>query len=163
MFTDGVLYVNVMTHQVEQYRGDYHDAVEQIAKQVEKDKALNAREERRILDAKEKINFFAQKGGKMRKLASKMRDEVEEAEENKVVVRKEDKTIKAFHIDFEVLLDALLTIKNIGLMDEEHNLIHKPFSLAIKKAKDICSKAPMGLGRRPCSKDYFTLRTMMQS
>ena len=155
MFTDGVLYVNVMTHQVEQYRGDYHDAVEQIAKQVEKDKALNAREERRILDAKEKINFFAQKGGKMRKLASKMRDEVEEAEENKVVVRKEDKTIKAFHIDFEVLLDALLTIKNIGLMDEEHNLIHKPFSLAIKKGERYMLEGPNGIGKTTLLKRLF--------
>ena len=37
----------------------------------------------------------------MRKLASKMRDEVEEAEENKVSVRREDKTIKDFEIEFD--------------------------------------------------------------
>ncbi|MEI7919006.1 MAG: hypothetical protein WCH65_02050 [bacterium] len=37
----------------------------------------------------------------MRKLASKMRDEVEEAEENKVDVRKDDKTIMGFTIPFE--------------------------------------------------------------
>ena len=37
----------------------------------------------------------------MRKLASKMRDEVEEAEENKVEVRKDDKTINKFSIPFD--------------------------------------------------------------
>jgi hypothetical protein len=37
----------------------------------------------------------------MRKLASKMRDEVEEAEENKVSVRREDKTIKEFDFEFD--------------------------------------------------------------
>jgi hypothetical protein len=37
----------------------------------------------------------------MRKLASKMRDEVEESEENKVEVRKDDKTIGSFTIPFE--------------------------------------------------------------
>jgi ATPase subunit of ABC transporter with duplicated ATPase domains len=61
MFTDGVLYLNVQTHKVEQYRGDYHDVVEQIANQVEKEKTQNARLEKKILDAKEKINFFANK------------------------------------------------------------------------------------------------------
>ena len=61
MFTEGVLYLNIMTHQVEQYRGDYTDALEQIAAQIEKDQMLNAREEKRIADAKEKINFFSNK------------------------------------------------------------------------------------------------------
>jgi hypothetical protein len=37
----------------------------------------------------------------MRKIANKMRDEVEEAEDNKVDVRKDDRTIKAFEIPFK--------------------------------------------------------------
>jgi hypothetical protein len=37
----------------------------------------------------------------MRKLASKMRDEVEDAEENKVEVRKDDRTIANFSIPFD--------------------------------------------------------------
>jgi len=61
IFTEGVLYLNIMTHKVEQYRGDYSDALVQIAAQIEKDQMLNAREEKRILDAKEKINFFSNK------------------------------------------------------------------------------------------------------
>jgi hypothetical protein len=37
----------------------------------------------------------------MRKIANKMRDEVEEAEDNKVDVRKDDRTIKLFEIPFD--------------------------------------------------------------
>lgn len=62
MFTDGVLYLNVQSHKVEQYRGDYYDVVEQIAAQIEKEKMLNARMEKQINDAKDKVNFFANKG-----------------------------------------------------------------------------------------------------
>jgi hypothetical protein len=40
----------------------------------------------------------------MRKLASKLRDEIEEAEENKVEVRRDDRTIKPFTIEFENLV-----------------------------------------------------------
>ncbi|MFZ5341607.1 MAG: hypothetical protein ACOZBL_03510 [Patescibacteria group bacterium] len=37
----------------------------------------------------------------MRKLASKLKEEIEEAENTKVVVRKDDKTIPNFEIEFE--------------------------------------------------------------
>jgi ATP-binding cassette subfamily F protein 3 len=100
MFTDGVLYLNVQRQSVEQYWGNYYDVVEQIAAQIERERQQNARMEKEIQDSKDKINFFSNKGGKMRKLASKMRDDVAEAEENKVAVRKDDKTIPEFTIEF---------------------------------------------------------------
>ena len=93
-FTHGVLHLDHFAHKVQQYVGDYFDVVEQIEAQIEREQRLNARMEKDIIDQKEKINFFSHKGGKMRKLASKMRDAVEEAEENKVDVRQEDKTIR---------------------------------------------------------------------
>lgn len=133
MFTDGVLYLNIQAHKVEQYRGDYYDVVEQIAAQIEKEKMLNARMERQINDAKDKVNFFANKGGKMRKLASKMRDEIEEAEENKVDVRKDDRTITKFHIEFENLVGPLITINNVELLDKRHERVLKKVDLIIKK------------------------------
>lgn len=49
----------------------------------------------------------------MRKLASKMRDEVEEAEDNKVEVRKDDKTITSFTIPFENYVGPIVTINKI--------------------------------------------------
>jgi len=46
---------------VEQYRGDYYDVVEQIQAAIEKEKKQNARMEKKIEDAKDKINFFSNK------------------------------------------------------------------------------------------------------
>ena len=96
MFTDGVLYLNVMKHKVEQYRWNYLDVQEQILARVEKEEKQNARAKKQIVDAKEKIGQFAQKWWKMRKLAKKMRGEVAEAEDNLVEVRRDDKTIARF-------------------------------------------------------------------
>jgi ATP-binding cassette subfamily F protein 3 len=145
MFTDGVLYLNVNTHKVEQYRWDYYDVVEQIAAQIEKEKALNAREEKRIADAKAKINFFSNKWGKMRKLASKMRDEVADAEENKVEVRKDDKTITPFEIEFENFVGPIVTVNNLSLMSPSGELVHKKLNLTVKKGERYILKWPNGI------------------
>ncbi len=147
MFTDGVLYLNVQSHQVEQYRGDYYNVVEEIAHQLEKAKSLNARMEKKIVDAKEKINFFAQKGGKMRKLASKMRDEVAEAEENKVEVRRDDKTITPFTIEFENYIGPIVTIHSVELMNKEHERVSKKLELELKKGMRYQLMGPNGIGK----------------
>lgn len=147
MFTDGVLYLNVQTRKVEQYWGDYYDVVEQIANQLEKARSQNARMEKQIIDAKEKINFFAQKGGKMRKLASKMRDEVAEAEENKVEVRRDDKTITPFTIEFENLVGPIVTIHSVELMNKEHERVSKKLEIVIKKGMRYQLMGPNGIGK----------------
>ena len=148
MFTDGVLYLNVFTNQVEQYRWDYYDAVDQIARQIEKEKTQNARAERQIQDAKDKINFFAHKWGKMRKLASKMRDTVEEAEDNKVAVRKDDKTISNFEIEFENLNGPIVTINNVSLMNPyTQETETKKLDLLIRKWNKYIIKWPNGIGK----------------
>lgn len=147
LFTDGVLYLNRGTNKVEQYRWDYYDVVEQIAAQIEKDQMQNARAEKKILDAKEKINFFANKWGKMRKLASKMRDEVEEAEENKVEVRKDDKTITAFTIPFDNYIGPIVSINKVGLMNSEHKVIDYKLPLVIKKNERYMFVGPNGIGK----------------
>lgn len=146
MFTDGVLYLNVMTQKVEQYRWDYYDVVEQISAQIEKERAQNARAEKQILDAKEKINFFANKGGKMRKLASKLRDEVEDAESTKVVVRKEDRTINPFEIPFDNLVWPIVTINSLSLMIQ-WEIVEKNVNLTIKKWDRYILKWPNGIGK----------------
>ena len=146
MFTDGVLYVNVMTRKVEQYRGDYYDVVDQIAAQIEKEQSQNARLEKQILDAKEKVNFFANKGWKMRKLASKMKDEIIEAEENKVSVRKDDKTIKEFGIEFENLTGPLVTIHTVSIM-ERHTPTTKKLEIELRKGDRILLTGPNGIGK----------------
>jgi ATPase subunit of ABC transporter with duplicated ATPase domains len=133
VFTDGVLYLNVQKHQVEQYWGDYYTVIEDIKKQIEREQMQNARMEKEIQDKKDKINFFANKGGKMRKLASKMRDDVEEAEENTVTVRKDDKTIQKFHIDYGNFIGPIITISKITLMNREHEIVAHDLELIITK------------------------------
>ena len=97
-FTDGVLYLDVYKRQVEQYVGTYYDVVEEIKTRIEKENRKNARMAKEIQENKEKINYFAHKGGKMRLVARKMREKVEAYESEKVEVRKEDKTIRKFMI-----------------------------------------------------------------
>lgn len=69
----------------------------------------------------------------MRKLASKMRDEVEEAEENKVEIRREDKTIKPFTIEFENLVGPIVTINQVGLMNSQHKVVTHKLHIEMKK------------------------------
>jgi hypothetical protein len=60
----------------------------------------------------------------MRKLAKKMRAEVEEAEENKVEVRKDDKVISTFKIPFENYVGPIVTINAISLMNREREIVN---------------------------------------
>lgn len=147
LFTDGVLYLNKARCQVEQYWGDYYDVVEQIAAQIEKEQMQNARAEKKIADAKEKINFFSNKWGKMRKLASKMRDEVEDAEENIVEVRKDDKTITPFVIPFENYVGPIVSIHKVGLMNSSHEVVTHKLPLVIKKNQRYILSGPNGIGK----------------
>jgi ATP-binding cassette subfamily F protein 3 len=61
LFTDGVLYLNRDRLEVEQYWGDYYTVVEQIQARIDKEVKQNARMEKQIEKAKEKINQFSQK------------------------------------------------------------------------------------------------------
>src|SRR3989344_4418433 len=91
-FTQGVLYLDVHTHKVEQYRGDYHSVVRDISARIEKENRKNAQLGKQIQENKDKANVFAHKGGGMRALAKRMREKAAAMEEAKVDVRKEDKT-----------------------------------------------------------------------
>lgn len=142
MFTEGVLYLNKDLQQVEQYWWNYLDVVERIAAQIEKEKAQNARAEKQIKDAKEKINFFSNKWGKMRKLASKMRESVAEAEENKVTVRRDDRTIRPFNFEFEHYSWSMLNINDINLMNKNHEIINSTLWLEVKRKQKYIFKWP---------------------
>lgn len=145
LFTDWVLYLNKNRFQVEQYRWDYYSVVDQISAQIEKEIKNNARAEKKIADAKEKISQFAQKWWKMRKLAKKMRWEVEEAEENKVEVRKDDKTIPKFTIPFDNLVWPLISIEYVGLMNKNHQVEEYNLNLDIKKNQKYIFSGPNGI------------------
>lgn len=146
-FTDGVLYLNIQNRQVEQYNGNYHGVLRDIAARVEKEQRQNAQLAKQIQADKDKINYFSNKGGKMRLVAKRMRDEVEEAEENKVDVRKEDKTIRPFTIETQpdvpvdvVKLTSYKVIRNHQPKDVESNLI-------IKRGSHLQIVGPNGIGK----------------
>ncbi len=146
-FTDGVLYLDNFTHKVEQYVGTYFDVVEQIGARIEKENRLNARMEKGILERKEKANFFAHKGGKMRLVAKKMRDQVEKMESEKVDVRREDKTIRRFFIPAqENLFGTILTINAYSIM-QNHAQVEMQTNVVLTKKQHLLIKGPNGIGK----------------
>lgn len=147
-FTEGVLYLDVNTRKVEQYVGDYFDVLRDITARVERENMKNAQLAKTIQANKEKANFFAQKGGKMRLVAKKMRARVEEAEEEMVDVRKEDKAIRAFTIPVghKDLVGELVSITSCTRLKD-----HKPSILKtevrLKKRMHLLLSGPNGVGK----------------
>ncbi|MEI7512099.1 MAG: ABC-F family ATP-binding cassette domain-containing protein [Candidatus Uhrbacteria bacterium] len=146
LFTEGVLHLDVFTRKMEQYVGNYFDVVEEITARLERERMQNARMLKEIQDRKDKINFFANKGGKMRKLASKLRDQVEDAEENMVDVRREDKTIRDFEIPNQDLLGALVTFNEISLL-KNGDPIRVPVEMTLRKRDRLLITGPNGIGK----------------
>jgi ATPase subunit of ABC transporter with duplicated ATPase domains len=146
LFTEGVLHLDVFTRKMEQYVGNYFDVVEEISARLERERMQNARMLKEIQDRKDKINFFANKGGKMRKLASKLRDQVEEAEENMVEVRREDRTIRDFEIPTQDVLGALVTLSEISLLKNGESL-RVPVDITIRKRHRLLISGPNGIGK----------------
>jgi hypothetical protein len=56
-----VLYLDVHTKKVEQFVGDYHDVVEKIKKNMEKENMANARLAKEAQAKKDQANVFAHK------------------------------------------------------------------------------------------------------
>ena len=146
-FTEGVLYLNIFTKKLELYVGDYYTAVEEINNQVEREEKKNAQLEKQIQDRKDKVNFFANKGGKMRKLAKKLKDETEEMEENKVEVRRDDKTIRKFTIPAqEDIFGNLVTINSVKII-KNHEATEKPIEKVLNKQTRLLISGPNGIGK----------------
>ncbi len=148
-FTDGVLYLDSFTHKVDQYVGDYYTVLYEIEARMERERAKNAQLKRSIQDRKDKINFFANKGGKMRKLASKLRDQVETAEEEMVDERQEDKTLGEFTLPAQTdMIGAVVEISSVGIVIG-HKIVRKEIAPIIKvhKKETILIKGPNGIGK----------------
>ena len=146
-FTHGVLYLDVHTHIVEQYDGNYHDVVRDIAARIEKENRKNAQYAKEIQANKDKANFFAMKGGGMRMVAKRMREKAEEAEENKVDVRREDKTIRPFTIDIpKDLPPKILTISSFKVI-KNHEPVEKKCDITLKKNFHLQLVGPNGIGK----------------
>ena len=148
-FTDGILYLDVHTRKVEQYFGNYFDLQKEILARIERENRKNAQFAKKIQENKDKINYFAAKGGKMRLIAKKLRDEVEQMEEDKVDVRREDKTIRPFTIPAQPeLIGEMMSITSYKTIDTK---THKPkvhaADISLKKKQHLLLKGPNGIGK----------------
>jgi ATP-binding cassette subfamily F protein 3 len=145
-FTEGVIYLDIFTHKIETYLGDYYSVVEEINKRIEREQMKNAQLAKEIIDRKEKANFFSHKGGKMRKLAKKMKEETEELEENKVDVRKKDKTIRKFSIPAQNTSGKILKINSVTIF-KNHQPIVKKINKILGKHVHMLITGPNGIGK----------------
>lgn len=146
-FTSGVLYLDVFKHNIEQYTGNYHNVVKEITARIEREKAKNIQLEKDISHRKDQANFFAQKGGHMRDVARKMREKIEELEEEKVDVRLEDKTIRKFNIPCQTdLTGVILELKSIKLI-RGGKAINKKVNFLLKRKDHLLLSGPNGIGK----------------
>lgn len=146
-FTDAVLYLDVYTRKIEQYVGNYTDVRDQITARMERENRKNALLSKEILAKKEQANAFAMKGGNLRAVAKRMRDLAEELEEEKVDVRKEDKTIRPFTIPVqENIIGDLVTFSSISIFKNQKIKKIKA-GIKLRKNKHLLLSGPNGIGK----------------
>ncbi len=149
-FSDGVLYLDVFTHKIEQYAGNYYDVVKEIEERIKRENLQNARMQMQIQEKRTQAEVFAHKGGKLRAVAKRMREAAEEAEENIVSVRKEDKSIREFDIpvqEFDKHFDGkILEFSSISSI-KNHKKISKDLELIVRKNTHVLVSGPNGIGK----------------
>jgi len=145
-FTQGVLYLDVFTHKIEQYTGDYYDVMEEIAKRIAKAQSENVRLERTIQEKKDQANVFANKGGKLRAVAKRMRTMAEDLEETKMDVRQEDKTLPDFEISCVGVVGPIVEIRTVKLITPLGEAV-KRVDLVLKKNMHLLVSGPNGIGK----------------
>ena len=144
-FTDWVLYLDVNTKKVEQFVWDYHDVVEKIKKNIEKENMANARLQKEAQAKKDQANVFAHKGWKLRAVAKKMKEAAAEMEENMVDTRKEDKTIKDFTIPLQDNIGwVLLDINSVHIIKDDEVTV-KSVDLQLRKDDHMQLAWPNGI------------------
>ncbi len=147
-FTDSVLYLDVHTRVVEQYSGNYFDVVKEISARIEKENRKNAQLAKEIQENKDKANFFANKGGQMRLVARRMRDKAEELEEEKVDVRREDKTIRNFTIPMQDgLVGDVISITSYSTLGKNHKPVKRKADITLRRGQHLLLKGPNGIGK----------------
>ncbi len=145
-FTHGVLYLDYFTHKVEQYVGDYLDVVGEIAARIERERKKNATLLRDIQNRKEQMNFFAQKGGHMRDVARKMREAIEELEDQIVDMRQEDKTIPNFVIPAQTFSEPVVKFTSVSAL-KNNKPVAKKVNMVLKKGAKLLVTGPNGVGK----------------
>lgn len=142
-FTDGVLNLDVHTHKVEQFVGNYYDVVNEIAAKLERDRMQNARLEKSIKDRFLKINKLGGKSIAMSQLARKIRKNIDEDREEAVEIRREDKTIPEFTIQNQEYVGYVAKIK-------------EPIVTELVKGSRLRILGPNGVGKSTLFRAFLT-------
>jgi len=146
-FTDSVLYLDVFTKKIEQYSGNYTDVRDQITARMERENRKNALLEKDIQAKKDQANAFAMKGGGLRLVAKRMRELAEEMEEEKVDVRKEDKTIREFEIPAqENIIGELVHITKFKII-KAHKASVRKTDIKLRRNQHLLLRGPNGIGK----------------
>ncbi|MCH7724522.1 MAG: RtcB family protein [Bacteroidetes bacterium] len=123
------------------------DVVEEISARVLKEERKNAQMEKKIQGNKDKANFFANKGCRMRLLAKRMREEAVELEENKIDVRQEDKTIRSFRIPVqEDIGGTIFSLSSFSIL-KNHKVVKKKAKIDLSKNMHLLLTGPNGIGK----------------
>ncbi|MFH0739892.1 MAG: ATP-binding cassette domain-containing protein [bacterium] len=146
-FTQGVLYLDIFSKKVEQYKGDYFSVVREIKMRLERERMANVRLERDILNRKKQAGFFAQKGGHLRDVASTMRKEVKKLENEVVDLRREDKTIKKFIIPSQKDIGGVILQLNSVAILIKNKIIEKEVNVTLNKKERLLLIGPNGIGK----------------
>lgn len=146
-FTQGVLYLDIFSKKIEQYAGDYFAVVEEIRMRLERERMKNIRLEKDISHRKEQANFFAQKGGHLRDVSSKMKKKIEELESEIVELRREDKTIKNFTIPSQKDIGGVILQLDSVAVAKNHKFINKKVNVTLNKKERLLLTGPNGIGK----------------
>ena len=146
-FTEGVIYLDIFIKKVKQFSGDYFDVTETIKREMEKEKRANAMADKIIQEKKDKANFFAHKGGKMRVLAKRMREKAEDLEEEKPEATKEDTAINNFQIPTQKDIGGeILNISSVSVI-KDHKVKEKKVRISLRKKDRLLLSGPNGAGK----------------
>ncbi len=146
-FTQGVLYLDMFSKKVEQYMGDYFAVVEEIKMRLERERMKNIRLEKDISHRKSQANFFAQKGGHLRDVSSKMREKIEELEGEVVELRREDKTIRNFIIPSQKDIGGVILRLDSVAVAKNHKVVNKKVNITLNKRERLLLIGPNGIGK----------------
>lgn len=88
----------------------------------------------------------------MRKLASKLKEEVAEDEENMVDVKRDDKTIRDFVIPAQYWPEVVVSINKVGIV-KNHERVWKDLDLKLWRANRLMITGPNGIGKSTLLKE----------
>ncbi len=146
-FTDGILYLDIWSRKVEQFVGNYDDALEQVERSIEAQNRANSRLDKEIQANKDQANVFAHKWGKLRLVAKKMVEKAEELEGMKWDARREDKTIRDFKIpNQEGIGGEIIRISSLQVI-RNHQAAEMNASISLGKNRHLLLSGPNGIGK----------------